>query len=319
MCHARTTTRTCFFHTNLDSKKEDPDFREVLDIEDLVNLGKKHSACPYFMTKEIRKRADIIFMPYNYLLDPKVRKIHQIELQGNIVIFDEAHNVEKMCEESASIELRSVDIALCVDEVTQVMKKFRDNTEDVLFDFNSSSSSPKDFTLDDLCILKAIFLELEKALDAVKLSGPDGNTFPGEFMLELLAKADLSPGKKDVIIDLLDRVIQYLTVSSTSPYQRRGNGLQKFADLVKIVFSKTHFTAEHMERVKKSYKVHIKTEQPKSTKPKSDGWNAAPTPKITAKAGRVLSYWCFSPGFGKRSIQTIYSSILNNRQILNVG
>ena len=44
-----------------------------------------------------------------------------IYLQGNIIIFDEGHNVEKMCEESASIELRSVDIALCVDEVTQVI------------------------------------------------------------------------------------------------------------------------------------------------------------------------------------------------------
>ena len=82
MCHARTTTRSCFYHTNLEAKKEEPDFREpVLDIEDLVVLGKKHSACPYFMTKEIRKSADIIFMPYNYLLDPKVRKIHNIELQ----------------------------------------------------------------------------------------------------------------------------------------------------------------------------------------------------------------------------------------------
>jgi len=122
MCHARTTTRSCFYHTNFEAKKEEPDFREpVLDIEDLVVLGKKHSACPYFMTKEIRKSADIIFMPYNYLLDPKVRKIHNIELQGNIIIFDEGHNVEKMCEESASIELRSVDIALCVDEVTQVI------------------------------------------------------------------------------------------------------------------------------------------------------------------------------------------------------
>lgn len=82
MCHARTTTRTCFFHTNLEAKKEEPDFKvDVLDIEDLVTLGKKHSACPYFMTKELKKTADIIFMPYNYLLDPKVRKIHNIELQ----------------------------------------------------------------------------------------------------------------------------------------------------------------------------------------------------------------------------------------------
>lgn len=71
----------------MDAKKEDPDFKlDVLDIEDLVSLGKKHTVCPYFMTKEIRKNADIIFMPYNYLLDPKVRKIHQIELQVCVVI-----------------------------------------------------------------------------------------------------------------------------------------------------------------------------------------------------------------------------------------
>jgi len=49
-----------------------------------------------------------------------------------------------------------------------------------------------------------------------------------------------------------------------------------------------------MERVKKSYKVHIKVEQPKSKK--GDSWSV---PKVGAKASRVLSYWCFSPGFGK--------------------
>lgn len=40
--------------------------------------------------------------------------------QGNIVIFDEAHNVEKMCEEAASHQFSSTDLALCIDEVTQV-------------------------------------------------------------------------------------------------------------------------------------------------------------------------------------------------------
>ena len=204
-----------------------------------------------------------------------------------------------MCEESASIELRSLDIALCVDEVTHVMKKFRENADDSTSDVLSSSSSvPKDFTVDDLCILKAMFLELEKAVDAIPISKTEGDTLPGEFMLELMGKADLTPGKKDVVLDLLDRVIQYLTVSSTSPYQRKGNGLQKFADLVKIVFSKSHFTLEHLERVKKSYKVHIKVEQPRSAGggKSSDSWGAPS--KVNAKAGRVLSYWCFCPGFG---------------------
>lgn len=40
------------------------------------------------------------------------------------MIFDEAHNVEKMCEEAASLQIRSTDIALCIDEVTQVIKEF---------------------------------------------------------------------------------------------------------------------------------------------------------------------------------------------------
>lgn len=44
------------------------------------------------------------------------------ETGKHIIIFYEAHNVEKMCEESSSIELRSLDIApICVDEVMQVL------------------------------------------------------------------------------------------------------------------------------------------------------------------------------------------------------
>jgi len=30
------------------------------------------SVCPYYTSKELKKDADIIFMPYNYLIDPKV-------------------------------------------------------------------------------------------------------------------------------------------------------------------------------------------------------------------------------------------------------
>jgi len=30
------------------------------------------SVCPYYTSKELKKEADIIFMPYNYLIDPKV-------------------------------------------------------------------------------------------------------------------------------------------------------------------------------------------------------------------------------------------------------
>ena len=52
-----------------------------MDLEDLVKYGKKKTFCPYYMSREMRQDADIIFLPYNYLLDPKTRKAHGIDLQ----------------------------------------------------------------------------------------------------------------------------------------------------------------------------------------------------------------------------------------------
>lgn len=46
----------------------------VIDVEDIVSMGQKHKFCPYFMAKELKQHADIIFLPYNYLLDPISRK-----------------------------------------------------------------------------------------------------------------------------------------------------------------------------------------------------------------------------------------------------
>ncbi|XP_045625428.2 regulator of telomere elongation helicase 1 homolog [Procambarus clarkii] len=305
MCQLKVKAKTCYFNNQVDAKKGEPELRQgVLDLEDLVKFGKKKSFCPYYMAREMKQDADIIFMPYNYLLDPKSRKAHGVELQGNIVIFDEAHNVEKVCEEAASLQIRSTDLALCIDEVTQVMKKLQDISEGSDIAANDSSQAlPEDFNPHDLYTLKALFLELEKAVDAIALSSDgSGSTFPGSFMFELLEKADITYHKKTIILEILDKLIQYLTTTSASPFQRKGAGLQKFSDLIKIVFSKDKFSLQHMEFVKQCYKVHINTEEVKK-KPggRQDVWGAAPKANpINSKVGRLISYWCFNPGFGMK-------------------
>ena len=47
-----------------------PELRDnvIMDIEELHKLGKKHNFCPFYMSRELYQSADVIFMPYNYLL-----------------------------------------------------------------------------------------------------------------------------------------------------------------------------------------------------------------------------------------------------------
>lgn len=60
-------------------------------------------------------------------------------------------------------------------------------------DFSPENNVQKDFTAEDLYILKAMFLELEKAVDSIELKNRnEGDTFPGGFIFELLEKIEVN-------------------------------------------------------------------------------------------------------------------------------
>lgn len=44
------------------------------DIEELVQAGKKKRICSYFTSRDLLEKANIVFCPYNYLVDPSIRK-----------------------------------------------------------------------------------------------------------------------------------------------------------------------------------------------------------------------------------------------------
>ena len=48
--------------------------------------------------------AELIFCPYNYILDPVIRRAVQIDLQDAVIILDEAHNIEDICRCSSVIQ-----------------------------------------------------------------------------------------------------------------------------------------------------------------------------------------------------------------------
>lgn len=45
-------------------------------------------------------------MPYNYLIDEKIRENFDIAQANSIIIFDEAHNIAQVAEETASFEIK---------------------------------------------------------------------------------------------------------------------------------------------------------------------------------------------------------------------
>ncbi|XP_043335920.1 regulator of telomere elongation helicase 1 isoform X2 [Cervus canadensis] len=305
LCRRKVASRSCHFYNNVEEKSLEQELASpILDIEDLVRNGTKHKLCPYYLSRNLKQQADIIFMPYNYLLDAKSRRAHSIDLKGTVVIFDEAHNVEKMCEEAASFDLTPHDVASGLDVIDQVLEERTKVAQqaDLHPEFSADSAgSELNLELEDLAKLKMILLRLEGAIDAVELPGGDsGVTKPGSYIFELFAEAQITFQTKGCILDSLDQLIQHL--AGRAGLFTNTAGLQKLADIIQIVFSVDSAEGDPGPMVglaSQSYKVHIHLDAGhRRTAQRSDVWNTT----AARKPGKVLSYWCFSPGHSMREL-----------------
>jgi len=99
----------------------------ILDIEDLGRVvGKEMRMCPYFLprTDSVLAEAELLVVPYNYLLEPSVREatLRGVDLRNSCVIFDEAHNLEEVACESASFDLPPSILARAQLEIKDALK-----------------------------------------------------------------------------------------------------------------------------------------------------------------------------------------------------
>lgn len=93
---------------------------KIWDIEDAYKAGEAHKGCPYYSTREIFENANYVLSPYNYIIDPDIRRIMNIDLQDSIVIFDEAHNIEDITREAASFEINRSQLVIIENEILNV-------------------------------------------------------------------------------------------------------------------------------------------------------------------------------------------------------
>ena len=284
MCQARVKAKTCVYHTNVEKSKERSELRdnEIMDIEDLHKLGKKHSFCPYYMSRELYQTADVIFLPYNYLLDHKIRASLDIDFNGAIIIFDEAHNVQKLSEETASVSISSQDIAVAVKDIDEALEGLKSPS----IGFDEAEVAPKELNEHELLYIKEQLLAVEKQFTSF-LSDSDKVTRPGSFVMDLF-QSFRSAG----VAKALDVLVEYLNNSNASGVTIKGRGVSKLHEFLSVAFS---------EGVKESdlrelYKVHICKEE------KRDGGKGL----LKSKSENILLHlWCFSPGFSMNRLQKL--------------
>ncbi len=160
----------------------------IYDIEDLQAFGLRTKSCPFYCSRELIPHADVLLMPYNYLLDSKVRaQCTNIQYTNSVVIFDEAHNVQRVSEDASSFEVSVAELKKCVEEVRQLQKikqsiiLHEELYEDLAKDMD-------ELTEDDVAFLEGPIDCFIEYLASVQNVGPDGIVYDGTKLFDIFIK-----------------------------------------------------------------------------------------------------------------------------------
>ncbi|KAH6609131.1 hypothetical protein Trco_002477 [Trichoderma cornu-damae] len=124
----KSTTR-CSFVPKEELLTQTHQFRDsalatLPDIEDLYQLGKSLSICPYYASRVALPGAEIIALPYPLLLQRSAREALGIKLDGNVVIIDEAHNILDAISNVHAAELLMSDLRRGREMLGVYVKRF---------------------------------------------------------------------------------------------------------------------------------------------------------------------------------------------------
>ncbi|KAG8051464.1 hypothetical protein GUJ93_ZPchr0001g32890 [Zizania palustris] len=251
------------------------------DIEDLVDIGRTKGPCPYYISREVSKSVDILFAPYNYLIDPGNRRsLTGIPWDNAVLIFDEAHNLESICADAASFDLLPNNLTSCIAEAQECIQLCSVKR-------SIENSADKQFDPENYAILKALLMALEKKIGELVIDSKElGYTKPGSYIYEFLSELNITSETSKKLIDTIDGASLLLeegNSAETGPKMKAKATvcrLETIRDILDIIFrggGQNHA---------KYYRFHVNECQQTS----------GDALKVLGKASRTLSWWCFNPG-----------------------
>ena len=146
---------------------------DTCDIEELYKLGSKANFCPFHFERNKKDSSDIIFLPYNYIFDPVVRKRLKLNFANSILIIDEAHNIQEVCENGVSCGISSKELEEIIENLKELHLFILTNRHKILKDSEIDSVDVKDVQ------------DLEKSLMNIKNYLKTLNVKQGKFWPEI--------------------------------------------------------------------------------------------------------------------------------------
>lgn len=315
------SVRGCCFHLPMASPRPDENRSDALvaqlhaapamDIEELRSFGEREGACPYYLSRvgATAESCEIMFLPYNYLVDRGIRASLDIDWSNDILIVDEAHNLESVCADAMSFDLTEMTRAGCTAELTKCltqgmnpmgitipaleeMAKTKDGLDAVLGTENRDMLEYR--------IMRSVLTNIEEFVDGVEFD-QDGmgdlqySVFPPERFRKLLDEVNgPSQDTFELFLELLDRAMGASSDADEKKNAEQGNTnnsgggvgnnpLQTLKSAIRILFETSAAgTANSFRMI-----VH----EDKGAK----GF----------KKGRTLSYWCFDSSIAMKDIEKL--------------
>uniref|UniRef100_A0A3Q1H8C3 Helicase ATP-binding domain-containing protein n=1 Tax=Anabas testudineus TaxID=64144 RepID=A0A3Q1H8C3_ANATE len=97
----------------------------VHDIEQLLKLGRETHSCPYYATRLSIPPAQLVVLPYQMVLHEATRKAAGVQLKGQVVIIDEAHNLSDTLSCIHSAELNGAQLCRAHSQLTQYADRYK--------------------------------------------------------------------------------------------------------------------------------------------------------------------------------------------------
>ncbi len=323
-CNARCAKHSCQYKNNLEGYEGNSVggvAGPIQDIEDLVSVGKKDKICPYYFSKDSSESADLILLPYNYLMDGSIRCALKINWEDSIVIFDEAHNLERVSSDASSFTLSNTEIAQCIAELKVVLRKLQEERS-VKVESNEGETKDKKMGGGGLLegsvkrpgiqivmrILKALF-EIEKRLDDLPLSRQgsiktNSCVHPGGWLVGLLEACGLLVSEAPPNVDALRRCSDLILEEQNSVVSM-GSSVNtpdpKLSMLAKY-FTKIYRgnTMRECMDAAADYRVYVEEEVDNKDRSASRSSSSMPGTKK-----RVINFWCFSSGQAMQELKKL--------------